>query len=280
MSYLFGRPVLLCSHIFLGPADAPLLRSRVVSSTSPSLRRIMSEWKTVQAEGLAMGEGENSVAGNSTETFRLKPVGNMFEWHFTFLGAKGSLFEGGLYHGSIILPPDYPLSGPSVRLLNKNQRFKVGARICLSASEYHQETWQPSWTVSSLVAALVAHMTEPAAEIGAVQIATPSQKRLAALRSRSFECPICRCRHSAFPKQHFPPPKKFKVEEPTGPGKDEGRASGERGARRGAALGSQLTSVDNHGLGKLGRTLRLLLNKRFFVAVILLMVVLYLNQPP
>lgn len=55
----------------------------------------------------------------------LQPVGNMFEWHFTFLGAKDSPFEGGLYHGSITLPPDYPQSGPSVRLLTPNQRFKA-----------------------------------------------------------------------------------------------------------------------------------------------------------
>ncbi|CAM9829104.1 unnamed protein product, partial [Scytosiphon promiscuus] len=103
----------------------------------------------------------------------------MFEWHFTFLGAKDSPFEGGLYHGSISLPANYPQSGPSVRLLNNNQRFKVGSRICLSASEYHQESWQPSWTVTSLVTALVAHMTEPAAEIGSVQGATRSQKRKA-----------------------------------------------------------------------------------------------------
>lgn len=55
----------------------------------------------------------------------------MFEWHFTFLGAKGTPFEGGLYHGSISLPADYPKSGPSVRLLNPNQRFKV-RRLCPS----------------------------------------------------------------------------------------------------------------------------------------------------
>lgn len=54
-----------------------------------------------------------------------QPVGNMFEWHFTFLGAKGTPFEGGLYHGSISLPENYPKSGPSVRMLNPNQRFKV-----------------------------------------------------------------------------------------------------------------------------------------------------------
>lgn len=34
----------------------------------------MSEWKQVQAEGLAMGEGgfSGSAIGNSSETFRLK----------------------------------------------------------------------------------------------------------------------------------------------------------------------------------------------------------------
>ena len=36
------------------------------------MRRIMSEWKQVQAEGLEMGQGPSSVRGNSSETFRLK----------------------------------------------------------------------------------------------------------------------------------------------------------------------------------------------------------------
>lgn len=46
--------------------------SRVVTQNSPSMRRIMSEWKQVQAEGLEMGQGPWSVRGNSSETFRLK----------------------------------------------------------------------------------------------------------------------------------------------------------------------------------------------------------------
>lgn len=46
--------------------------SRVVNQNSPSMRRIMSEWKQVQAEGLEMGQGPWSVRGNSSETFRLK----------------------------------------------------------------------------------------------------------------------------------------------------------------------------------------------------------------
>lgn len=46
--------------------------SHVVNQNSPAMRRILSEWKTVQAEGLAMGEGHGSVKGNSSDTFRLK----------------------------------------------------------------------------------------------------------------------------------------------------------------------------------------------------------------
>jgi ubiquitin-conjugating enzyme E2 J1 len=35
---------------------------------------------------------------------------------------------------------------------------QVNADICLSASAFHQETWQPAWTVRTLVSALRAHM--------------------------------------------------------------------------------------------------------------------------
>lgn len=52
--------------------QSPPTNSRVVTQNSPSMRRIMSEWKMVQAEGLTMGEGEWSARGNSSDTFRLK----------------------------------------------------------------------------------------------------------------------------------------------------------------------------------------------------------------
>lgn len=42
---------------------------------------------------------------------------NLFEWHFTILGPGGTDFEGGLYHGRIILPTEYPMKPPSIILL-------------------------------------------------------------------------------------------------------------------------------------------------------------------
>ena len=38
----------------------------------------------------------------------------MFEWHFTIRGASGTDFEGGMYHGRILLPSDYPFKPPNI----------------------------------------------------------------------------------------------------------------------------------------------------------------------
>jgi ubiquitin-protein ligase len=70
---------------------------------------------------------------------------NMFEWHFTIRGPSGSDFEGGIYHGRILLPAEYPFKPPNIIFLTKNGRFEVGTKICLSISAYHEETWQPAW---------------------------------------------------------------------------------------------------------------------------------------
>lgn len=41
----------------------------------------------------------------------------MFEWHFTVRGPADTDFDGGIYHGRIVLPPDYPMKPPGVILL-------------------------------------------------------------------------------------------------------------------------------------------------------------------
>lgn len=42
---------------------------------------------------------------------------NLFEWHFTVRGPSGTDFDGGVYHGRIILPPEYPMKPPNIILL-------------------------------------------------------------------------------------------------------------------------------------------------------------------
>ena len=70
---------------------------------------------------------------------------NLFEWHFTIRGPPDTEFEGGMYHGRILLPTEYPFSPPSIVLLTPNGRFETKMKVCLSISAYHPETWLPAW---------------------------------------------------------------------------------------------------------------------------------------
>ena len=103
-------------------------------------------------------------------------------------GPANSVYEGGVYHGRVLLPKDYPGSPPRVQMLTPTGRFICGADICLSASNYHPETWSPRWTVISLVNALRLHMLTTANEIGGV-MASDDRRREYATASRSWILP-------------------------------------------------------------------------------------------
>lgn len=59
---------------------------------------------------------------------------------------------------------------------------QVGADICLSATSFHQETWQPVWTVRTLVSALRSHMATKAVEVGGIE-ASAARRLVLAHRS-------------------------------------------------------------------------------------------------
>jgi ubiquitin-protein ligase len=53
-----------------------------------------------------------------TEEYWAHPLDdNLFEWHFTVQGPPGTDFEGGVYHGRIQLPADYPMRPPNIILM-------------------------------------------------------------------------------------------------------------------------------------------------------------------
>ncbi len=69
--------------------------------------------------------------------------------------------QGGIYHGRILLPPEYPFKPPSFLMLTPNGRFETSAKICLSISSHHPEHWQPSWSVRTALTALIAFFPTP-----------------------------------------------------------------------------------------------------------------------
>ncbi|EER02362.1 non-canonical ubiquitin conjugating enzyme, putative, partial [Perkinsus marinus ATCC 50983] len=67
---------------------------------------------------------------------------SVFEWHYMW--AAGTVFQGGRYHGRIVLPSKYPFGPRVVMLLTSNGRFEVNENIYLSISSYHPGRWQPA----------------------------------------------------------------------------------------------------------------------------------------
>lgn len=109
---------------------------------------------------------------------------DIFEWQFAILGPRDSEFEGGVYHGRIQLPSDYPFKPPSFMLLTPSGRFEIQKKICLSISNYHPEHWQPSWSVRTALVALIAFMpTNPGGALGSLDYKKEDRRALA-LKSR------------------------------------------------------------------------------------------------
>ncbi|XP_076466694.1 ubiquitin-conjugating enzyme E2 J1-like isoform X3 [Babylonia areolata] len=147
------------------------------SMRSPAVKRLMKEAQELK---------------DPTELYHAQPLeDNLFEWHFTLRGPEDSDFDGGIYHGRIILPPEYPMKPPSIILLTPNGRFETFKKICLSISGHHPESWQPSWSIRTALLAIIGFMpTHGGGAIGSLDY-TPEERKVLAKRSQDWKCPEC-----------------------------------------------------------------------------------------
>jgi len=127
-----------------------------------------------------------------SDRYHAAPLENdMFEWHFTIKGADKTDFEGGVYHGRILLPAEYPFKPPNIIFLTPNGRFQTNMKVCLSFSAYHPELWQPAWGIRLILEALISFLpTKGDGAVGALDWTSAERKRLAK-ESSKFNCPLC-----------------------------------------------------------------------------------------
>uniref|UniRef100_A0A8C5PWF2 UBC core domain-containing protein n=1 Tax=Leptobrachium leishanense TaxID=445787 RepID=A0A8C5PWF2_9ANUR len=114
-----------------------------------------------------------------TDHYHAQPLeDNLFEWHFTVRGPPDSDFDGSIYHGKIVLPPEYPMKPPR-------------KKISLSISGHHPETWQPSWSIRTALLAIIGFM--PTKGEGAIDSLdyTPEERKTLAKKSQEFCCEAC-----------------------------------------------------------------------------------------
>lgn len=149
------------------------------SSKNPTIKRILKE--------------ASELANQPSLDYHAAPLEtDLFEWHFTIRGPPApSPFEGGIYHGRIVLPPAYPLKPPSFRFLTPTGRFEVNREICLSISGHHEETWQPAWGIRTALVAIRSFMdTDAKGQLGGMDSSAEVRKRMAG-QSPAWKCSTC-----------------------------------------------------------------------------------------
>ncbi|KNC48411.1 ubiquitin-conjugating enzyme E2 J1 [Thecamonas trahens ATCC 50062] len=145
---------------------------------NPAIRRLLAELR-----GLQTRPNPRLVA---------YPLGDsLFEWHFSIRGPEGTAFDGGVYHGRIYFPPQFPMKPPDFVFLTPSGRFATNVKICLSNSGYHPESWQPSWSVETMLMALIAFMpTKAEGAVGALEYPDDRRRDMAAA-SLAYVCKDC-----------------------------------------------------------------------------------------
>lgn len=112
--------------------------------------------------------------------FKARPMENdTLCWHYVIYNLPPeSPYYGGQYHGKLVFPREYPLKPPSIFMLTPSGRFEVNTRLCLSMSDYHPETWNPSWRIETILLGLVSFMLDESDPATAGGIRSSRQARV------------------------------------------------------------------------------------------------------
>ena len=121
----------------------------------------------------------------------------MLEVHFSLRGPLDSEYQGGAYHGKILLPKEYPFRAPHVQMITPSGRFETNVNICFSFTAFHPETWSPAVGFGPCVIGLQSLFT--AYKENAVGMITKvNLKDVAKYReeSKMYMCPKCNIGHA------------------------------------------------------------------------------------
>eukprot|EP00042_Codosiga_hollandica_P022836 m.86845 g.86845 ORF g.86845 m.86845 type:complete len:224 (-) comp50951_c0_seq3:101-772(-) len=110
---------------------------------------------------------------------------NIFTWHYVLYGLQDCPYAGGYYHGQLVFPHEYPLKPPAILMLTPNGRFQPRTRLCLSISDFHPASWNPTWSVETILKGLLSFMLEDASTVGSI-ITSVEEKHFWARESLAF----------------------------------------------------------------------------------------------
>jgi len=127
---------------------------------------------------------------------------NLLEIHFSLRGPLETEYEGGWYHGRLILPKQYPYKPPKVQLLTESGRFETNKDICFSFTNFHPETWSPAVGLGPIVIALQSLFTAyDEHAVGMIEKIDKAEIARCVEESKKYSCPRCSICHASFAQQ-------------------------------------------------------------------------------
>jgi len=106
---------------------------------------------------------------------------NYLHAHFLLSGEifYDTPFEGGVYHGVLKFPNNYPMKPPSVIIRTPSGRFQPERKICFSLSDFHPELWNPMWSIRTILTGLVSFMNSEEMTTGGLATSSVIKANLA-----------------------------------------------------------------------------------------------------
>ncbi|GAN10580.1 conserved hypothetical protein [Mucor ambiguus] len=122
-----------------------------------------------------------AIQKNPPPYITAKPLeSNILDWHYVITGPPDTPYEGGEYYGRITFPAEYPFKPPSIRMITPSGRFQPDTRLCLSMSDFHPSSWNPSWSISTILNGLLSFMVGDESTTGSIKTSVHEKKMYAA----------------------------------------------------------------------------------------------------
>ncbi|CAJ0870310.1 21679_t:CDS:2 [Entrophospora sp. SA101] len=99
--------------------------------------------------------------------------------HYVIRGPQDTPYHNGEYHGVLQFPVEYPFKPPSIRMTTPSGRFQTDTRLCLSMSDFHPSSWNPSWGVATILNGLLSFMTSDETTTGSIKTSDIDKKTYA-----------------------------------------------------------------------------------------------------
>jgi ubiquitin-conjugating enzyme E2 J2 len=110
---------------------------------------------------------------------------DILDWFILIEGPPSSPYEGGWYVMRIKFKPSYPFEAPAVMMITPNGRFAENQSVCMSMTEWHQESWNPAWSATAITCGFLSFMTTNEQTSGGVKT-TDEEKRTLAEKSLAW----------------------------------------------------------------------------------------------